>query len=160
MRVTPEFTLRPLKIADALAAAAVIRAAFAALSAAVDPPPSALRETGESVAQTLAAGGGAGAEAASGLAGVVLWEAKDGGLYVGRLSVLPAWRGRGIASALMAAAEAEARRRGLPRLHLATRLALADNRRLFAACGFRETAQRAHSGYSAPTFVEMEKMLA
>jgi GNAT superfamily N-acetyltransferase len=92
--------------------------------------------------------------------GAVLWVEKDGGLYVARLSVHPAWRGRGVARALMGAAEAEARRRALPRMLLSTRLALIDNRRLFAACGFRETAQHAHPGYAEPTFVDMEKGLA
>jgi hypothetical protein len=42
---------------------------------------------------------------------------------------------------------------------LSTRLALIDNRRLFASCGFREGEQHAHPGYAAPTFVDMEKLL-
>jgi hypothetical protein len=60
---------------------------------------------------------------------------------------------------LVDAAAAEARRRGLPRLLLSTRLVLADNRRLFARCGFVETEQHAHPGYAHPTFVDMEKTL-
>jgi hypothetical protein len=47
----------------------------------------------------------------------------------------------------------------MPRLHLGTRLVLADNRRLFASCGFVEIARHAHPGYAAPTWVEMEKRL-
>jgi GNAT superfamily N-acetyltransferase len=106
-------------------------------------------------------GDGAVAAAADGtLAGVVLWTERGGGLYFGRLAVAPSWRGRGIARALVAAAEAEARARGLPRVHLSTRLALAGNRRLFAACGFVETGQRAgHPGYDQPTLVDLEKRL-
>jgi hypothetical protein len=42
---------------------------------------------------------------------------------------------------------------------LSTRLVLADNRRLFAGCGFVEIAQHAHPGYDHPTFVEAEKRL-
>jgi hypothetical protein len=61
---------------------------------------------------------------------------------------------------MIAALEQEARARGLPRLLLSTRLVLADNRRLFARCGFVETAQHAHPGYAHPTFVDMEKALA
>jgi predicted N-acetyltransferase YhbS len=160
MRSDAEFAVRALAPADAAAAAALIRAAFADLSAPVDPPPSALRETEATVAATIASGGGACAEAGAALAGVVLWDEKEGGLTIARLSVRPDWRGRGVARALMDAAEAEARRRALPRMHLSTRLALLDNRRLFAACGFRETSVHAHPGYSAPTFVDMEKLLA
>ena len=81
------------------------------------------------------------AEVADGLAGSALWAEQDGGLYLGRLAVAPAWRGRGIAKALVAAAEAAARAMGLPRIHLSTRLVLLDNRRLFAACGFVETTR-------------------
>ena len=43
---------------------------------------------------------------------------------------------------------------------LSTRLALLDNRRLFAACGFVETTREAHPGYAEPTFVNMVKRLA
>jgi predicted N-acetyltransferase YhbS len=94
------------------------------------------------------------------LAGSALWMEQDGGLYLGRLAVAPAWRGRGIATALVAAAEAAARASGLPRIRLSTRLVLLDNRRLFAACGFVEATRHAHPGYAEPTFVTMEKRLA
>ncbi len=60
----------------------------------------------------------------------------------------------------MQAAEAAARERHLPRVHLATRLVLADNRLLFAACGFVETERTAHPGYAEPTSVTMEKNLS
>jgi predicted N-acetyltransferase YhbS len=160
MTTDVEYALRVLTPADAPAVAALIRTAFAKMSAPVDPPPSALRESAENVAETIACGGGGGAHAGEVLVGAVLWAEKDGGLYIARLSVRPDWRGRGIARALMDMAETEARRRLLPRMHLSTRLALADNRRLFAACGFHETEQHAHSGYSKPTFVDLEKSLA
>ena len=145
--------------ADAEPVAALIRAAFASQAVATDPPPSALGETAASVAPALASGGGAVAAAGEVLVGAVLWYPKDGGLYLGRLSVAPGWRGRGVARALVAAAAAAAYAQGQPRLHLSPRLALADNRRLFAACGFTETARHAHPGYDHPTFIDMEKRL-
>jgi len=156
-----EVVLRPLGLLDAAAAAALIRSAFAAQTVATDPPPSAARETAQSVADSLGTPGegGIGAWAGTTLAGCVLWQVQPRGLYLGRLSVAPAWRRRGLAPALVEAAEAEARRRHLPRLLLSTRLVLADNRRVFARCGFVETGQHAHPGYAHPTFVDMEKTL-
>ena len=71
----------------------------------------------------------------------------------------PAWRGRGIARALLAAGEAEARRRGLERMTLRVRLTLEDNQRLFAGFGFAPVGQGAHPGYREPTFLVMEKRL-
>lgn len=153
-------TIRDLTARDADAVAALITRAFAAQPVRVDPAPSALRVTAADVLAVLKEGGGTGAEASGVLAGAVLWEEKDGGLYVSRLSVAPEWRGRGIAVRLLAAAEEAAQVKGLPRLHLGTRLALEGNRRLFARLGFREIAFHAHPGYATPTWVEMEKQIA
>jgi predicted N-acetyltransferase YhbS len=151
--------IRGLRSADAAAAADLIRAAFAAQSGATDPPSGALGETTASVSAKLAEGGGAGAEANGVLVGVVLWAEKDGALAIGRVSVTPAWRGRGIARALLAAGEAEARRRGLKRMTLRVRLALGENQRLFAGFGFAAIGQGAHPGHREPTFLVMEKRL-
>jgi predicted N-acetyltransferase YhbS len=151
--------VRAMALADCRVVAALIRRAFAAQPVATDPPPSALRETAASVAAHLAAGGGAVASAGARIVGSVMWEPKDGGLYMQRLAVAPAWRGRGIARLLVAATEAAARGAGVARVHLGTRLVLTGNRRLFASCGFVEVAQRTHPGYAMPTSVEMEKRL-
>lgn len=152
--------IRSLGEANAEPIAALIRLAFASLSATVEPPPSALRETATNIAAIFAAGGGgAGVDLDGQLVAACIWQPRDGGLYFGRLSVHPAARGRGLARALIAAAEAEARARGLPKMMLSTRLPLADNRRLFAAMGFREVAYHAHPGFAEPTFVDMEKVV-
>jgi hypothetical protein len=55
--------------------------------------------------------------------------------------------------------EAAARHTATPRLFLETRLALEDNRRLFAAHGYHEVSRSAHAGYTEPTSVLMEKWL-
>jgi predicted N-acetyltransferase YhbS len=145
---------------DAVAVAALVRAAFAAQSVVTAPLPSALRVTEAEVGAILRTGGGAVAESGGHIVGSVLWQEQDGGLYVSRLAVAPAWRGRGIARGLLATSEAAARAMGLPRMHLSTRLVLSDNRHLFGSCGFVETTREAHPGYSAPTSVNLEKRLS
>lgn len=140
--------------------AGLIRTTFGAIDPPLAPPPSAIRETAESVATQIEAGGGMVALAEGTLVGAVLWGERDGGLYFGRLSVTAAWRRKGVARALVMAAEAAARARGFTRMHLGVRLALAGNRRLFASLGFCETVLHAHEGFDAPTWVEMEKHLA
>ena len=89
----------------------------------------------------------------------LLWLPQHASLSVSRLSVQPDARGRGLAMALLQAAEFEARRLGLLRLRLSTRLAAVGNRRLFARFGFLERERHAHPGYEQPTYVDMEKQL-
>lgn len=134
---------------------AVVRAAFAAIAVPLDPAPSALRLT---VDEVLAQEGGAIWDAC-GIGGCVLWRMQGGGLYLNRVAVRPGLQGRGIGRGLLEAAEAEGRRRGVARLVLQVRLAVAGNRRLFAAAGFRDVGLYAHPGWAVPTYAEAEKVL-
>lgn len=154
------YLLRRLQPDDAAVAAALIRAAFGGIEPPLQPSPSALGETTETVAAQIAEGGGMTADASGILVGVVLWQRRDDGLYIGRLSVAQGWRRRGIAIALLQAAETQARHLGLLRLSLGTRLMLAGNRALFAKFGFTEGATHAHPGFTHPTWVGMDKRLA
>ena len=153
------FLIRPMRPDDADAAADLIRAAFASIAPPLAPPPSALRETAETVRAQIEAGGGAVADAQGALAGAVLWDVREGGLYVKRLSVAPEFRRLGVAGALVMASEAVARADRHPRIHAGVRLRLIGNRALFASLGFCETFQHAHDGFTEPTWVEMEKRL-
>lgn len=155
-----EISFRPLSPADADEAARLIRTAFAVQPRPTRPPSSALSETAETVAAKIAAGGGVGAFAGCALGGAALWEAKGGALHVGRVSVVPAWRGRGLAGALIKACESEARRAGLARMTLRVRLELSENERLFERFGFERRALDAHDGFGEPTPAVMEKLLA
>src|ERR1039458_7007715 len=115
--------LRQMNEADAEAVAALVRATFAAQSVPVDPPASALCVGAADVmAHLRAGGGGAVVEMEGALAGSIIWSGVDGGLYIARLAVASAWRRRGVAGALLAAAEDAARVAELPRVHLGTRL--------------------------------------
>jgi predicted N-acetyltransferase YhbS len=150
---------RAATLRDAPAIAALVRLAFSMQSRPTTPPPSALKETAATIVDHLGLGGGAVIEEGGMLVGTVLWNEEEGGLYVGRLSVHPDHRRRGIAGALMGEAEQEARRRELAIMRLGVRLALEDNRRFFASCGFTETSLHRHDGFSEPTWVMMERRL-
>lgn len=152
-------TLRALGPADADAALAVIRAAFAAQGVPTDPPSNALAESAASLAARLARGGGAGVWREGVLAAVLLWEREGDTLALGRLAVLPRFRRQGLASALVEAAAAAGQAAGCARLRLGTRVELTGNHRLFARLGFRETGRTAHPGYDRPTSVTMERAL-
>ena len=153
------FDLRALAVRDAGAVAKVVRSAFAAQSRATQPPSSALRETGETVADKIAAGGGFGVFDGGRVVAVALWQVDGDALVIGRVSVLPAWRGRGLSARLIASCEQRARALSLKKTRLRVRLALPENERLFRRLGYARANVEAHSGFDAPTVAALEKPL-
>ncbi|WP_343714132.1 GNAT family N-acetyltransferase [Inquilinus sp.] len=154
--------VRPMRddAAEVAAVVALIRGAFAEHVGRLDPPPGAIGETVESITALLGRESGLVAEAGGAMVGCLFLQRREGGdVYVGRVAVARAHRGTGVGRALMAEAEAEARRLGAARLTLGVRLALDGNRRFFASLGFVEGALHAHPGYDRPTWVEMTKAL-
>jgi GNAT superfamily N-acetyltransferase len=134
---------------------ALILDAFAFMEGRVDPPSSALRLTARSMAEDAAKGALLLAELESALAGCVFVRPKGDALYVGKLAVRPALQGQGVGKALVAAARAEARARGLQVLELQTRIELRENHAAFARMGFVKIAETTHPGYVRPTSVTM-----
>ncbi len=84
---------------------------------------------------------------------------KPGRLYLGKLAVDPACRGKGLARQLIELAAARARERGLKVLELQTRIELVENHATFARLGFHKVAEDAHAGYDRPTGIVMQKTL-
>lgn len=78
-------------------------------------------------------------------------------LYVGRLSVLPAFRGQGIGTALMAACEELARRRAMDEVRLGVRLTLERNEALYERLGYRRTGRTFEREGYGPIAVWMSK---
>lgn len=150
--------LRAATVGDAPALARTIAAAFEQYRGTLVPESGAFRETADGIARELANGAGAFvAERGGTIVGCVMTRLKDGDLYFGRLSVLPAARGANVAARLIAAVEDEARRRGLPGVRLGVRIALPGNQRLFQSLGYREISREAHPGFDRPTSITLRK---
>lgn len=137
--------------------ALLTHAAFTGLP--IDPPSGVLRERVEDFVARVTSQTCFTAEADGDIIASVFCEEKDGTLYFGRLAVREDWRGRGVASALVDAVKAEARRRGLPAVTLNARILLPGNIRLFRRHGFEIVSEHHHEGYAEPTYVAMELRL-
>jgi ribosomal protein S18 acetylase RimI-like enzyme len=155
------YTIRPCTPAEADDLAAVIRAAFEEYRAVLVPTSGAHRESGETVAAKMAHGGAfAAVDAATGaLIGCALFSEEPDHIYLGRLSVLPPYRGQGIAHALIAAVEGHGRVRGYHAAQVGVRLQLTANRALFERLGYVETEIRLQEGWPEPTWAVLVKPL-
>ncbi len=152
--------LRAATPADAPLLAATIAAAFEQYRGKLVPESGAFRETAATIAAELASGSSAIIAEQNGRpVGCVMVKPEEGDLYFGRLSVLPAARGLGLARRLVEAVEAEARRRGLPGVRLGVRIVLTANQRLFQSLGYAEVSREAHAGFDHPTSINMRKTL-
>jgi hypothetical protein len=153
--------VRALSPEDADDAAALIRAAFAAQPAPTDPPPSALRDTADSVRARLVAGGGFGAEArgGGGLVGVVLWASRTAACTWGGSRSRP--RGAGAAwRALWSAPPKRRRGRGAcPGCCSARGSSSPKTGASSPGSASAKRRWRRTPGYDAPTSVRMEKTL-
>lgn len=149
--------IRPAEPGESAAIADLIHAAFAEYRGRLRPESGSLGETAESVAARFGDHRIIVAEIAGRLAGCVLVTRRGDDLYLGRLSVLPADRGRGIAGRLVAAVEDYAGSIGARTVTLNVRIALPANLRFFQAHGFREIGRDTHAGFDAPTSIRLAK---
>lgn len=77
---------------------------------------------------------------------------KDDALFIENIAVDPVAQGKGHGRALLAFAEAEARRVGLKALRLYTNAAMTENLAFYPGRGFRETERREEDGYKRVFF--------
>jgi len=152
-------TLREATAADLPVLVSLVRAAFEEYRDRLDPPSGALDETEETLGQALGAGFAVIAYRDREAVGCAFYHRERDHLYLGRLSVLPAFRRHGIAQALTAYVEQRARALRVPRVQLGVRTALPFLRAYYERLGYRVVRQEAHVGYAAPTSVVMEKEL-
>jgi GNAT superfamily N-acetyltransferase len=136
---------------------ALAHAAFGDLP--IDPPSSVLKETAADFAARLTSETCFAVEHDGRIIASVFCIPQGDALYIGRLAVTPAWRRRGVASALIEAAKAQARRTGAKRMTLKARISLDSNVALFRRHGFIVVRETCHPGFTAPTSYDMELVL-
>jgi len=117
----------------------IVHAAFAARPA-LDPPADALRETEESIAIQLAAGGGLLATVDGEPVGALILDPVGRSVFLRRFAVLPGHQGHGVAHAMVAAAVAHAD--GFEDLTVVAREELPRTVRFWVRQGFHEVARR------------------
>lgn len=137
----------------------LLRESFAYMDARIDPP-SSLAGMGieafkaKAVEEILIV-----AEDQQRLVGCAFAALRDDCVYIGKVAVSPAARGKGVARAMFAAAEGLAHQHGRRFLELQTRIELLENHATFAALGFEKVAETVHPGYNRPTSITMRKRL-
>ena len=136
---------------------ALLMRSFASMDGRIEPPSSLLAMNADALAAKardetliLATDGDA-------LIGCAFLRIEVDRLYIGKVAVGAAWRGRGIARRMFALAEDHAVRNGLSHLELQTRVELTENHETFGRLGFIKTAETAHAGYGRPTSITMRK---
>jgi N-acetylglutamate synthase-like GNAT family acetyltransferase len=136
---------------EAAAVGALVEAAFARHVAAVGRRPAPMDDDH---AAHIARGDQWVAEQDGALvASVVLIERGDH-LFVENVAVAADRQGQGHGRAVLAFAEAQARRRGLPELRLYTNAAMADNLVFYPRLGFTEVQRREERGFARVFFVK------
>jgi ribosomal protein S18 acetylase RimI-like enzyme len=145
--------MRRARPEEAAAVGALVEAAFARHVAAVGRRPAPMDDdhaariaAGQ---QYVADGDAPGTLAAS----IVLVDAGDH-LVAENVAVAPACQGQGRGRALLAFAEDEARRRGLPEIRLVTNAAMAGNLIMYPRLGYAETGRETQGAFQRVLFAK------
>jgi ribosomal protein S18 acetylase RimI-like enzyme len=133
--------------------------AFAEYDSVLTVPSSAMSETVEDVAEHIRLGGAVVARVGDEAVGSGRYELREDHVYIGRLSVLPAYRGRGIGEAMMLALEGRGRQAGKREARIGVRTMLPKNIALYERLGYVVTARYQHPR-GDEIIVDMAKPLA
>ncbi|HSD01692.1 MAG TPA: GNAT family N-acetyltransferase [Gaiellales bacterium] len=144
---------------EAARIAQVMRAAFGEYRGVLEPPSGALSLDARAVRDLMELGGILACESEGRIVACVFHRTHPDHVYLGRLGVLPAFRGRGPGARLVAEVEALAGATGRERVRLGVRLALPRNRAFFERLGYRQVGLDSHEGMTVPTFAWLEKRI-
>ncbi|WP_240416124.1 GNAT family N-acetyltransferase [Paenibacillus periandrae] len=106
--------------------------AFQEYAGKLNPPSGALSETTDDIIKIMQQGGGAVIAWADQTAvGSARYKFKDSHMYIGRVSVTPAYRGNGICKKLLSFIEEQARAKGILETRVEVRLSIPGNIELY-----------------------------
>lgn len=138
---------------------ALLTVAFSYMEGRIDPPSSLGRMDAADLARAAAEAELWVVEGDAGPLACMILTPQDETLYLGKLAVSHAARGRGLARRLIALSLARARALGLPSVSLQTRVELVENHATFTALGFEMTGTTAHPGFDRPTTVNFRQLV-
>jgi predicted GNAT superfamily acetyltransferase len=147
----------PQALSDWEGLLALLRESYAYLESRIDPPSSLLRMDAEQLEAKSPDEVLIVALESERLVGCAFARVREDCVYVGKLALDEASRGRGVARKITAAAESIARKNARTFLELETRIELIENHATFSALGFSKVGESAHPGFDRPTRITMRK---
>jgi GNAT superfamily N-acetyltransferase len=146
--------IRRAGAAEAAAVAALVERAYAPWVAVIGRRPAPMDDD---YGARCAAGEAFVLERDGAPAAIIVLEDAADHLWLDNVAVDPPWQGEGLGRALLAFADAEARRRGFAEVRLLTHQKMLANIALYTRLGYVETARRVEDGFAR---VFMAKRLA
>ena len=142
--IEPAVHMRAAIQGDADAVAACVRAAYRRYVRRIGKRPGPMRADYRRVVRERNV---LVAEAEGKIVGVLVTGASRRGFLLDNVAVHPAAQGRGVGHALLAHAEAEAKRAGHRSIWLYTHQSMTENRALYERIGYVEVARRTEHGF-------------
>jgi len=135
----------------------LIQECFAYMHGIVDPPSSVHRLTTQVLRDHVRDCGEVWVFDFNGPVACMVLTPKSNALYVGKISVTPAHRKKGLARKLIDKACNRAKALGYPAIELQVRVELKENIRAFTKMGFIRVGETSHKGYDRPTSITMRR---
>ena len=134
----------PARIVDAEVVHRIMREAYREYEAAMDPPMSGAGESVAQVEDAMRKGGAVLAWDGATPVGSARYRLSNDVVSIKRVSVLPSWRGRGIATAMLGYIERLALSQGRMQARLTLRMSLSQNLKLYERMGYQVVEHKAH----------------
>ena len=139
------YSLRPATGGDAEKVTALVNAAYGHYVERIGMTP---RPMTDDYAEVVRKSRVTVAESGQTMVGVVVLNITDEGFLIDNVAVDPSYHGKGVGKALLAFAEAEARRAGFDSLYLYTHEKMTENLALYARIGYVEYDRRSQENFS------------